>query len=146
MKFDAGDFNINMNPLQGINQNLYKSPLEDPKIQRQLNETFERRKKAEESQIEMNETTKQMNEQLQSINHHLQSKLDKIYDNIDFVINTIGANAQTSEEQRQEQTEILIELRTILELRDEKGFKSFLEKHTGDMIALVGLILQVLPK
>lgn len=146
MKFGPEDFNIN---IKNGYENFCDIPSQNPQLQKQIKEmgeNYERRRKAEESQIEMNETTKQMNEQLHSINHHLQSKLDKIYDNIDFVINTIGANAQISEEQSQEQTKILIELRTILELRDEKGFKVFLEKHTGDMIALVSLIFQVFPK
>lgn len=151
MKFDVGDFNMNTGIIQGIEQSLYKPSLEHQKIQKHINENYERRKKAEESQIEMNETTKLMNEelkltnkQLQSINDNLQSKLDKINDNIDFVINTIGANSQISEEQRQKQTELLTQIGIILGRKDEKSFKAFLNEHSGDMIGLAGLLLQVL--
>lgn len=155
MDFNPKDLKIDMKVAQReinkMNQNIYNKSLQNAEIQKQLDENFERRRKAEESQIEMNETTKQMNEelkstnkQLQSINDNLQKQLNSINSNIDFIINTIGTNAQISEEQQKENQKLLIELIILLKEKDETGFKTFIEKNIGNGIGIVGLILQAM--
>lgn len=119
-------------------------------------EANQRKRQAEISIIEQNEVTKQIlaetkdvnsyliqaNCALEEINDNLRKQLQAINSNIDFLINTIGGNTQISEEQQAENRKLLIEIQLLLKTKDKAGLREFIGRHTGDGIALVGLVLQ----
>ncbi len=127
-----------------------------PEIQRQLNENYQRRKQAELAAIEQNQTakdilnrTQQMNESLiqvnkglEKVNDSLEKQLQAINNNIDFVINSLGANAQIDEKQQKVNQQLLVDIQMLLQNKDEKGLKAFIEKNIGNGIGIMGLLLQ----
>nr|WP_302598406.1 hypothetical protein [uncultured Cellulosilyticum sp.] len=119
---------------------------------------LETKRKVNEAIISASETNQQLvvyaqerNQQLMAINRGLETtnknlskQLQEINNNVDFIINTIGTNAQISEEQQKENQKLLIELAILLKTKDETGFKMFIEKNIGNGIGIAGLILQAM--
>lgn len=64
--------------------------------------------------------------------------------NIDFIINTLGSNAQISEEQQHKNQKLLLEIQILLAQKDEQVLKAFIDRHVGDAICLNGVILQAI--
>lgn len=110
-------------------------------VDKAILDTSETNKKIVEQTEETNHQLVVANRGLEMINETLKNQLQDINGNIDFIINTMGTNAQSSEQQHQEQIKLLVELRTLLAVKDEKGLKSFFENHSGDVMTGIGLVL-----
>lgn len=117
-----------------------------PDIQRQLNETYERRKQAEEATIEQSliskeilGQTQEMNRQLVVINESQKRQLESVNSNLEFILGAIGGNAQQIQRGQIETNKLLIEIQIALQTKDENGLKKFITEHG---IEAIGLLLQ----
>ncbi|GEM_PF-4007219 len=88
-----------------------------------------------------NISLKKINTELAQANETLRLQLTSVNNNLDFILNSLGANSQRIQSEVMKTNVEIAKLKTLLEFKDEKGVKEFISEHG---IESIGLILQVL--
>lgn len=102
--------------------------------ERTLNAIAESR---EEQENRVEERHQELISKLDETNSILMERLDATNDTLDFILNSIGANAQRIERQQLLTNDLFLELCNIMKTKDKSNLKSFLQNHSLEGIGLL---------